>query len=180
MTGLEIQMLAKMAGKAADMVGGAIQMGVGMYQLSQAKKLPFPNYTDGMQYANENMEMYRRNYQTGIGQTNMDAIRKETSAQTAKTLRGLSESTPQFGGQVASRIGALDRITTESNLSSMDREFRVNQMSGMARAAGEISTIKRRQISAEREYKMMAEQAAGAAIKQGSENLAQGTKYMSQ
>ena len=85
----------KMAGQAAGAIGGAVQMAVGYAQLAKAKKLPFPNYTDGMQYANENMDMYRRQYREGMGQNTLGGIRKETSSATAKTMRSLAETAPR-------------------------------------------------------------------------------------
>jgi hypothetical protein len=169
----------KMAGQAAGAIGGAVQMAVGYYQLAKAKKLPFPNYTDGMQYANENMDMYRRQYREGMGQNTLGGIRKETTANTAKTMRSLAETTPQFAGQEASRMGALDRMSTEATLSKMDNNVRQGSLGGMSRAAASISEIQQRQVKAERDYKMEAQQAAGNAIATGSENLVQGIQYLS-
>jgi len=48
----------------------------------------------------------------------------------------------------------------------------------MTRSADEISTIQQREVSAKREYKLMAQEAAGQAIATGSENLVQGIQYM--
>ncbi len=175
-----IMLLAKAAGQAASAVGGGVQMLVGMQQLRKARKLPFPDYTSGMQYANENMEMYRKQYQRGLGDDMLGGVRKETSAQTAKTLRSLAETTPQFSGQVASRITALDRMSTEVSLSGMSESLKRNAISGMSRAAADQSEIMQRQIKAERDYKIMAEQAAGQAIATGSENLVQGIQSLSQ
>ena len=92
----------KTAGQAAGAIAGSVQMIVGLNQLRKAKKLPFPDYSSGMRYANENMEMYRRQYQEGLGDNVLGGVRKETSAATAKTLRSLAETAPQFSGQAAS------------------------------------------------------------------------------
>lgn len=182
MTIMMLANLAKGAGKAIGQsiggIAGGIQMLVGYNQLRKARKLPFPDYTSGMQYANENMEMYRRQYQEGLGDDVLGGVRKETEGQTAKTLRTLSETTPQFAGQATSRIGALDRLSTEVNLSKMDQAYKRNAISGMTRSASEISTIQQRDITAKREYKIMAQQAAGQSIATGTENLVQGIQYM--
>lgn len=177
MTGAEIQLLMKVAeqGKqSAEAIGGSIQMIVGLNQLRKAKRLPFPDYTSGMQYANENMEMYRKQYQQGLGEDELGGIRKESSSQTAKTLRNLAETAPQFAGQAASRIAAVDRLTLEAGLGRMNESVKREALSGMARSAAEISEIQQRQVSAQRAYKIMAQEAAGAAIARGSENLVQG------
>ena len=169
----------KLAGQAAGAIGGAIQMAVGYAQLAKAKKLPFPNYTDGMQYANENMDMYRRQYREGMGQSTLGGIRKETSSATAKTMRSLAETAPQFSGQEASRMGAIDRMSTEATLSKMDAGVKKGAIGGMTKAAADISEIEQRQVKAERDYKMEAQKAAGNAIATGSENLVQGIQYLS-
>jgi len=180
MTLMNVAKQAKPAGQAAGAIGGSIQMIVGLNQLRKAKKLPFPDYTSGMQYANENMEMYRKQYQQGLGNDTLGGVRKETASQTAKTLQSLSETSPQFAGQAASRMGALDRMSTEVNLSKLDEGARRGALGGMTRAAGEISSIQQRQVTAQRQYKMMAEKAAGQAIARGSENLVQGIEFLSQ
>jgi hypothetical protein len=168
------------AGTAAPAVGGAIQMLVGMNQLRKARKLPFPDYSSGMQYANENMEMYRRQYKEGLGEEMIGGVRRESSAQTAKTLRSLAETAPQFAGQAASRMTAMDRASTEATLSGMNEKAKRVALGGMARSSAEISEIQQRDVTAKRQYKMEAEQAAGQAIAAGSENLVQGIQYLSQ
>lgn len=168
----------KIAGQAAGAIGGSIQMIVGLNQLRKAKKLPFPDYSSGMQYANENMEMYRRQYREGLGDDFLGGVRKETSAATAKTLRSLAETAPQFSGQAASRITALDRASTEATLSGMNEQTKRTALSGMTRSAADISEIQQRDVKAKRDYKMMAEEAAGEAIARGSENLVQGIQYL--
>lgn len=175
-----IMMLAKTAGKAASAIGGSVQMLSSMQQLRKAKRLPFPDYTSGMQYANENMEMYRKQYKEGLGDDTLGGVRKETSAQTAKTLRSLAETAPQFSSQATSRITALDRMSTEANLSNMSESLKRSAVTGMGRAAADKTEIMQRQVTAERQYKMMAEEAAGEAIARGSENLVQGIQSLSQ
>jgi hypothetical protein len=165
-------------GQAAGAIGGSVQMIVGLNQLRKAKKLPFPDYTSGMQYANENMETYRRQYQEGLGNDMLGGVRRESSATTAKTLRSLAETTPQFAGQAGSRITAMDRATTEATLSGMNEQAKRTALGGMTRASADISEIQQRDVTAKRQYKMMAEQAAGEAIATGSENLVQGIQYM--
>ena len=113
--------------------------------------------------------MYRDNFKPGLGQTTMEGMRTATAAQTAKTMRSLTETSPQFGGQVSSRIASMDRIKTEGIIANMDQQYRQNQLSNMARTASEISSVKMRSVQAQRDYRIMAETAAGEAIKQGSE-----------
>jgi|APGre2960657373_1045057.scaffolds.fasta_scaffold02569_2 hypothetical protein len=174
---ITISLLIMAAGAMARTVQGGIQMAKGMNQARKAKKLPFPDYTEGLQYLQENQNMYRDNFKTGLGQTTMEGMRTATAAQTAKTMRSLTETSPQFGGQVSSRIASMDRIKTEGIIANMDQQYRQNQLSNMARTASEISSVKMRSVQAQRDYRIMAETAAGEAIKQGSENLVMGIEY---
>ena len=68
----------------------------------------------------------------------------------------------------------MDRIKTEGVLANMDQQYRQMQLNSIARAASEISSVKMRSVQAQRDYRIMAEEAAGEAIKQGSENLVVG------
>jgi hypothetical protein len=174
---ITISLLIMAAGAMARTVQGGIQVAKGMNQARKARKLPFPDYTEGLQYLRENQNMYRDNFKTGLGQTTMEAMRTATAAQTAKTMRSLTETSPQFGGQVSSRLASMDRIKTEGVLANMDQQYRQMQLNSMARTASEISSIKMRSVQAQRDYRIMAEEAAGEAIKQGSENLVMGIEY---
>lgn len=174
---ITISLLIMAAGAMARTVQGGIQVAKGMNQARKARKLPFPDYTEGLQYLRENQNMYRDNFKTGLGQTTMEAMRTATAAQTAKTMRSLTETSPQFGGQVSSRLASMDRIKTEGVLANMDQQYRQMQLNSIARTASEISSIKMRSVQAQRDYRIMAEEAAGEAIKQGSENLVMGIEY---
>lgn len=174
---ITISLLIMAAGAMARTVQGGIQMAQGMNQARKARKLPFPDYTEGLQYLRENQNIFQENFKTGLGQTTMESMRTATAAQTAKTMRSLAETSPQFGGQVSSRITSMDRIKTEGVLASMDQQYRQAQLNGIARTASEIANIRVRGIQAQRDYRIMAETAAGEAIKQGSENLVAGIEY---
>ena len=73
----------------------------------------------------------------------------------------------------------MDRASTEANLSGLNESTKRTALGGMTRSAAEITEIQQKDVTAKRQYKMMAEQAAGEAIARGSENLVQGIQYLS-
>lgn len=168
----------KAIGGATAAVGGIVQLATGISQLRKANRLPFPDYREGMQYAMDSKRLYQENFKTGLGQERMDQMRRNVGAQNIQTYRSVAENAPQLAGAYG-RVGALNQIQNERALAQMDQSFRESQLSGLARANAEISTIERRAVAAQRQYKMQAEQAAGAAIKTGSENLMKGAALFS-
>lgn len=168
----------KAIGGATAAVGGIVQLATGLSQLRKANRLPFPDYREGMQYAADTKRLYQENFKTGLGQERMDQMRRNVGAQNIQTYRSVAENAPQLAGAYG-RVGALNQIQNERALAQMDQSFRESQLSGLARANAEISTIERRAVAAQRQYKMQAEQAAGAAIKTGSENLMKGAALFS-
>jgi hypothetical protein len=168
----------KAIGGAAATAGGVIQLATGLSQLRKANKLPFPDYREGMQYAMDTKRLYQENFKTGIGQEKMDEMRRNVGAQNIQTYRSIAENAPQMASAYG-RVGALNQIANERGIAQMNQSFKESQLSGLARANAEISTIERRAAAAQRQYKMQAEQAAGAAIKTGSENLMKGAALFS-
>ena len=77
------------------------------------------------------------------------------------------------------RVAALNQIQNERGIAQMNQSFKESQLAGLSRANAEISTIERRAVAAQRQYKIQAEQAAGAAIKGGSENIMKGAALFS-
>jgi hypothetical protein len=71
---------------------------------------------------------------------------------------------------------ALDKMNAENTIAGLDTAYRESQVPGLARSNAQISGILRTDVEAKRNYKLMAEQAAGAAIKQGSENIMESAK----
>lgn len=179
---MTMMMLAKMGkkgiGGAAATAGGILQLAVGLNQLRKANKLPFPDYREGMQYAADTKRLYQENFKNGLGQERMDEMRRNVGAQNIQTYRSIAENAPQMASAYG-RVGALNQIQNERAIAQMNQSFKESQLAGLARANAEISTIERRAAAAQRQYKMQAEQAAGAAIKTGSENLMKGAALFS-
>lgn len=179
---MTMMMLANMSkkaiGGATATAGGIIQLATGLSQLRKANRLPFPDYREGMQYAMDTKRLYQENFKTGLGQERMDQMRRNVGAQNIQTYRSVVENAPQLAGAYG-RVAALNQIQNERALAQMDQSFRESQLAGLTRANAEISTIERRAAAAQRQYKMQAEQAAGAAIKAGSENLMKGAALFS-
>lgn len=168
----------KAVGGATATLGGIVQLATGLSQLRKANKLPFPDYREGMQFAADTKRLYQENFKTGLGQERMDQMRRNVGAQNIQTYRSIAENAPQMASAYG-RVGALNQIQNERALAQMDQSFRESQLAGLTRANAEISTIERRAVAAQRQYRLQAEQAAGAAIKTGSENLMKGAALFS-
>ena len=168
----------KAIGGATATVGGIVQLATGLSQLRKANKLPFPDYREGMQYAADTKRLYQENFKTGLGQEKMDQMRRNVGAQNIQTYRSIAENAPQMAGSYG-RVAALNQIQNERGIAQMNQSFKESQLAGLARANAEISTIERRAVAAQRQYKIQAEQAAGAAIKAGSENVMRGAALFS-
>jgi hypothetical protein len=168
----------KAAGGATATIGGVIQLATGLSQLRKANRLPFPDYREGDQYAMDTKRLYEENFKTGIGQEKMDMMRRNVGAQNIQTYRSIAENAPQLAGAYG-RVGALNQIANEKAMAQMNQGFKESQLAGLTRANAELSTIERRAVAADRQYKIKAEQAAGAAIRTGSENLMRGAALFS-
>ena len=179
---MTMQMLAKVgkraAGGAVATIGGIAQLAIGLNQLRKANKLPFPDYREGMQYAMDTKKLYQENFKTGLGQEKMDQMRRNVGTQNIQTYRSIAENAPQMAGSYG-RVAALNQIQNERGIAQMNQSFKESQLAGLSRANAEISTIERRAVAAQRQYKIQAEQAAGAAIKGGSENIMKGAALFS-
>jgi hypothetical protein len=179
---ITMTMLSQIGGKAVGgataTIGGIVQLATGLGQLRKARQLPFPSFREGLQYASENARLYQENFQKGLGQERMDQFRANIGAQTIKNYRNIVENAPQMGSYYG-RVMGLEKANAERELALMNQSFKEAQVPGIVRAKAEISGIMQQDIAAQRQYKMAAEQAAGAAIKTGSENLMAGAQILS-
>jgi hypothetical protein len=160
----------KVIGGATAALGGVLQLATGLSQLRKANKLPFPNYSEGLKYAQDTNRLYKENFEKGLGQEKMDMMRRNVGAQSIQNYRNVFENAPQLASSYG-RVTALDRINTEKALAQMDYSYRQSQLGGLTRTGAEISDILKTDIAAKRQYKTQAEMAAGEAIKTGSENV---------
>jgi hypothetical protein len=161
------------------MLGGIVQMAVGLNQAKKAKKLPFPQYTEGMKYALQTQQLAKQNMQVGLGSERIAGMNQALATQNALAYRNIAENSPQ-GASYFGRVAAMDRNTGQQNIAAQDLAYRTQQQDRFAQANTALTAIQQRSIEAQRSYKMMAQQAAGAAIKQGSENFMKGAEGTAQ
>jgi hypothetical protein len=161
------------AGGPIGMLGGIVQMAVGLNQAKKAKKLPFPQYTEGMKYALQSQQMAKENMQRGLGSERIAGMNQALDTQNALAYRNISENSPQ-GASYFGRVAAMDRNTGQQNIVGQDLAYRTQQQDRFTQANSALTAIQQRSIEAQRSYKIMAQQAAGEAIKRGSENFMKG------
>lgn len=168
-----------LAGGPLGMLMGITQMAIGLNQAKKAKKLPFPQYTEGMKYALESQQLAKRNMQMGLGSERIAGMNQAVAAQNALAYRNISENSPQAASYFG-RVAAMDRNTAQQNIVGQDLAYRTQQQDRFTQANAALTAIQQRSIEAQRSYKIMAQQAAGAAIKQGSENFIKGAEGTAQ
>ena len=152
---------------------GLVQMAVGLNQLRKAKRLPFPSYKGAMAPYAGMKSMYQDQASQGLGSEQMGLMRNRMNTQQSQLLRRTQESSPQ-ASMLFGRTAAMDRVSGEAALSKQNIDYKQSMVGGLERMNTAMSNILQKDISAQRDYRITAERAAGAAIKAGSENIARG------
>lgn len=152
---------------------GLVQLAVGLNQARKAKRLPFPSFRQAAAPLVESRNLYQQMYERGLGTERENIYRSNLAAQQASAMRNISQGSPQ-ASQFAGRVASLSNIQAEQGITQADIQARQGALAGMERVNSALSALGLRQIASEREYRMLAEQAAGQAIKTGTENIARG------
>lgn len=159
------------SGVAAGM--GLIQMAVGLNQARKARRLPFPSYRSAQRPLLEQRQLYRNLYETGLGSERESIMRAELASQRAGATRRISESSPQASAYLRGMSG-LSGVKGEQMITQSDIQAKQMGLTGMERMNAALTSIEQAQIEADRQYKLLAQKAAGEAIKAGTENIAKG------
>lgn len=159
------------AGSAAGL--GLIQMAVGLNQAKKARRLPFPSYRAAQRPLLETKQLYRNVYETGLGSEREAIMRSELASQRAGATRRISESSPQ-GSAYLRGMSGLSGVRGEQMITQSDIQAKQMGLTGIERMNAALTSIEQAQIEADRQYKLLAQQAAGQAIKSGTENIAKG------
>lgn len=159
------------SGVAAGM--GLIQMAVGLNQAKKARRLPFPSYRAAQRPLLEQRQLYRNLYETGLGSERESIMRAELASQRAGATRRISESSPQASAYLRGMSG-LSGVRGEQMITQSDIQAKQMGLTGLERMNAALTSIEQAQIEADRQYKLLAQKAAGEAIKTGTENIAKG------
>ena len=159
------------SGVAAGM--GLVQMAVGLNQAKKARRLPFPSYRSAQRPLLEQRQLYRNVYETGLGSERESIMRSELASQRAGATRRISESSPQASAYLRGMSG-LSGVKGEQMITQSDIQAKQMGLTGMERINAALTGIEQAQIEADRQYKIMAQKAAGETIKTGTENIVKG------
>jgi hypothetical protein len=160
----------KIAG-GASAVMGLTQMAIGMAQLRKARRLPFPGYMATKGPLAEMKTLYQKQMTEGIGSEQRGNMRMQGAQTNAQQMNAVSQNSAQ-SSQLLGRTAGLNRTSSEMRIAQADTSAKQNAMSGVERMNVAMTAIEQKDIAASRDYRIRAEQAAGAAIKRGSENIA--------
>lgn len=150
---------------------GLVQMAVGMSQLRKARRLPFPGYMATKGPFAQMKSLYQSQMREGIGSEQRGIMRMQGAQRNAQQMNAISQNSAQ-ASQLFGRTAGLNRVGTEARIAQADADARQSAMTGVERMNAAMTSIEQKDIQAKRDYRIMAEKAAGAAIKRGSENIA--------
>lgn len=156
---------------------GLLQMAVGMSQLRRANRLPFPGYLATKGPYAEMATLYDRNIRMGIGSEQRGIMQTQNDIRMAQQLNAIAQGSPQASAAFG-RTAALNRTGGTMQIAQADYSARQAAMTGKERMNAAMSLILQKDIKASRDYRIQAEQAAGAAIARGSENIAESLANM--
>lgn len=159
------------AAGGASAAMGLTQMAFGLSQLRKAKRLPFPGYMAAKGPLAQMKSLYQNQMRTGMGSEQRGTMRMQGAQRMNQQMNAVAQNSSQ-ASQLFGRTAALDRGATEARIVQQDTDIKQNAMTGVERMNNALTALKQKDISAQREYRIKAEQAAGAAIKRGSENIA--------
>jgi len=162
-----------MAGSAGIM-GGIYQMIIGQNQLNKARRLPLPSFRSAMGPYAGMKSLYEQGYKSGLPSEVSGQLRSNLTTRLAQFENKARLVSPQSSA-VVGRIASMDRVSGEANIMQQNLGYKEGMLSGLDRMNLAMSNIIQKDISAQRSYRIMAEQAAGAAIKTGTENIMAGT-----
>lgn len=162
-----------MVGGIGSGVMGLTQLAVGLNQLGKARRLPFPSFMEAAGPLQANRQLYQQMYQTGLGSERENMMRTNMALQRAQAMNAISERSPQASAYMT-RVAGLSNIQGEEAIAQADIRARQQALYGIENANAALTSLGLKQIESEREYKLMAQRAAGAAIKSGTENIARG------
>ena len=156
---------------ASSAVMGALQMAVGFAQLRKAKRLPFPGYMAAKGPLAEMKSIYQNQMREGIGSEQRGIMRMRGAQTMNQQMNAVGQNAAQ-SSQLLGRTASLNRGANEARIVQLDTDVKQNAMTGVERMNNAMSALQQKDISAQRDYRIRAEQAAGAGIKRGSENIA--------
>lgn len=160
------------AGSAAIM-GGIYQMIIGANQLKKARRLPLPSFRGALESYAGVKDIYSQGYKAGLPSEITGQMRSNLATRLAQFENRVNVMSPQSSSLVG-RIASMDRISGEANITQQNIAYKENMLSGLERMNMAMNNIIQKDISAQRSYRIMAEKAAGTAIKTGTENLMAG------
>jgi hypothetical protein len=150
---------------------GAIQTGVGLYQLNKLSKIPQPEYT-ASQGTLAAAARAQQNSQMGYTQSQTNAY-KANLGQALNTQ--LLNQRNMAGGNLAGALGARGAMQKFSALNQFAAGDADRQMQNIRYADEQTAGLQRMQnmnTEAAMRRRLMTEQALGAAVRQGTENMA--------
>ena len=178
----QLAYLASMAGSAnpafagAQAVLGIIQSGVALSRLSKLRNERMAQFSDNIKPLQDNVNMWENRVRTGVPQSYENLAVNTATAQQAARYRNIADMSAGLGGYMA-RVSSVDTANLGLRLAQMNDQERRAAMSQLDAARRGLTSQQNMQTQADRQYRMMREQALGGALRAGTANLATALDY---
>lgn len=161
----------------AQLILGGIQTVTALKKLKDLQNTPMASYLDNITPLQQNVDMWSDRYATGLPQSSIALAQSNAAAQNAASYRQIADNA---GGQMAnvfSRVAAMDRVRLAQSLAQMNDAARREAMAYLGNARTQLVGQRNMQTTADRQYRLMQEQALGGALRAGTQNLAGAIDY---
>jgi len=159
---------------SSSIMFGIYQMIAGQDQLKKARRLPMPSFRSAMGPYAGMKSIYEQGAKAGLPSEVTGQLRSNLATRLAQFENKARLVSPQSSALVG-RIASMDRVSGEANIMQQNVGYKQEMLSGLERMNLAMSNIAQKDISAQRSYRIMAEKAAGTAMKVGTENIMAGT-----
>ena len=156
---------------------GAYQTATALNRLNKLNKQPWDQFSNNMAPLQQNVSMWQDRVNTGLPQSYINQAYNTNAQQTASAYRNIQDSSGGQMGTSFARIAALDRVRLGQNLAAMSDQARREAMGQLAGARSAVASQMNLQTQANRNLRMMQEQALGGALRAGTQNLASFVDY---
>jgi hypothetical protein len=169
MTGLELMMIAQLAGSVGQAGRGVYQTVRAQRELNKLKRQKMPSVLEARDPYMENIRMARKQYEGGLDPATQRMIREQASRSQVGAFRQAGEMGQS--GQALSRLAGLNQYQSSLQLGQMDAAARQRGMSSLMGANLQYGSLLREDARSRRQYRMALEQQLGYAKQEGIQNI---------
>lgn len=162
---------------AGQLVLGGIQTATALARLNKLRNKQWSQFDENMKPLQQNVTMWQDRMNNGIPQSYQNQAYAASAMQNASAYRNIQDMSGGQMGTAFGRVAAMDRNRLGLNLAQMNDQARREAMGYLANARSQVVSQMNMQTQAERQQRMMQEQALGGALRAGTQNMTQAFDY---